>query len=96
MVQRLGTSRLSLLFAPGIIKFLNINQSGRKNNLLHLIVTFIWLLILAASGVINIISFPGVFRALDPSRAILCEILFLTSPSPNAHTITTSMRPLPI
>lgn len=30
-----------------------------------------WLLIIAISGAINIASYPGIFRAFDPSRAIL-------------------------
>lgn len=35
-------------------------------------VTFVWLLLLAATGIVNIVSHPGIFRAFDPSRAILC------------------------
>ena len=82
MAQRLGTSRLALSFAPGITSFLNINKSGKKNYLLYFLVTFIWILLLGTSGVVNIISFPGVLRALDPSRAILREILL---PLPFTH-----------
>lgn len=34
-------------------------------------VTFAWLVLLAATGIVNIVSFPGIFRAFDPSRAVL-------------------------
>ncbi|KAL4246797.1 Potassium transporter [Abortiporus biennis] len=34
-------------------------------------VTFIWLLLLACTGLVNIVSYPGIFRAFDPSRAVL-------------------------
>jgi hypothetical protein len=36
------------------------------------IVTGCWLFLLAATGVYNITTFPGIFRAYDPSRAVLC------------------------
>ncbi|CUA70967.1 High affinity potassium transporter [Schwanniomyces occidentalis] [Rhizoctonia solani] len=34
-------------------------------------VTMIWLLLLAATGIVNITQHPGIFRAFDPSRAVL-------------------------
>lgn len=34
-------------------------------------VTLIWLSLLGATGIVNIIRHPGIFRALDPSRAIM-------------------------
>ncbi|KAI0060612.1 potassium transporter [Artomyces pyxidatus] len=34
-------------------------------------ITCTWLLLLAVTGIINITSFPGIFRAFDPSRAIM-------------------------
>ncbi|EIN06328.1 potassium transporter [Punctularia strigosozonata HHB-11173 SS5] len=34
-------------------------------------ITCIWLLLLVATGIVNIVSYPGIFRAVDPSRAIL-------------------------
>ncbi|CAE6360553.1 unnamed protein product [Rhizoctonia solani] len=34
-------------------------------------VTMIWFLLLAATGIVNIIQYPGIFRAFDPSRAVL-------------------------
>ncbi|KAG8698686.1 hypothetical protein FRC11_014219, partial [Ceratobasidium sp. 423] len=34
-------------------------------------VTMIWFLLLAATGIVNIAQHPGIFRAFDPSRAVL-------------------------
>lgn len=34
-------------------------------------ITCIWLLLLGSTGIVNITSHPGVFRAFDPSRAVL-------------------------
>ncbi|KAF8318169.1 potassium transporter [Clavulina sp. PMI_390] len=34
-------------------------------------VTFAWLLLLAGTGIYNITYYPGIFRAIDPSRAIM-------------------------
>lgn len=34
-------------------------------------ITFLWLILLAVTGIVNIRPHPGVFRALDPSRAIM-------------------------
>ncbi|THH28352.1 hypothetical protein EUX98_g5834 [Antrodiella citrinella] len=34
-------------------------------------VTFVWLTLIAGSGISNITAHPGIFRALDPSRAVL-------------------------
>ncbi|KAF9510974.1 hypothetical protein BS47DRAFT_1347297 [Hydnum rufescens UP504] len=34
-------------------------------------ITFIWLALIGACGIVNITSYPGVWRAVDPSRAIL-------------------------
>ena len=42
-------------------------------------VTFVWLLLLAVTGIVNITKFPGIFRAFDPSRAVLC-MLYISSP----------------
>jgi KUP system potassium uptake protein len=35
-------------------------------------VTFGWLALLAVTGAVNIAKYPGVFRAVDPSRAVMC------------------------
>lgn len=44
-------------------------------------VTLVWMLLLGTTGVVNIVSFPGIFRAFDPSRAVMrefpCTIMFL-------------------
>ncbi|KAJ1300716.1 hypothetical protein OPQ81_002360 [Rhizoctonia solani] len=34
-------------------------------------VTMVWLLLLASTGIVNIVKHPGIFRAFDPSRAVL-------------------------
>ncbi|KAF8519080.1 potassium transporter [Gautieria morchelliformis] len=34
-------------------------------------VTLIWLLLIAVTGIVNITHFPGIFRAFDPSRAVM-------------------------
>lgn len=36
-------------------------------------VMLVWFLVIGAMGVVNIIAFPGIWRACDPSRAIMCE-----------------------
>ena len=38
------------------------------------LVTFVWLMLLGITGIINITSYPGIFRAFDPSRAVLCAL----------------------
>ena len=35
-------------------------------------VTFVWLMLLGVTGIVNITAFPGIFRSFDPSRAVLC------------------------
>lgn len=35
-------------------------------------VAFLWFLLLIGTGIYNITTYPGIFRALDPSRAVLC------------------------
>ncbi|KAH9941952.1 potassium transporter [Amylocystis lapponica] len=34
-------------------------------------VAFVWLALIGATGIVNIIHYPGIFRAFDPSRAIM-------------------------
>ncbi|KAG8799422.1 hypothetical protein FRC16_005165 [Serendipita sp. 398] len=34
-------------------------------------VAFIWIILLLVTGIINITSYPGIFRAFDPSRAVM-------------------------
>ncbi|ORY35333.1 potassium transporter [Naematelia encephala] len=59
-------------------------------------ITFIWLLLLGSTGIYNIVQFPGIWRAYDPSRAIMyydnlagvllaitgCEAIFAKSVQP--------------
>ncbi|KAI0032636.1 potassium transporter [Vararia minispora EC-137] len=33
-------------------------------------ITFVWILLLACTGIYNITTYPGIFRAFDPSRAV--------------------------
>lgn len=42
-----------------------------------IIVTLIWLLLLAITGIVNIVKYPGIFRAFDPSRAVLRRSLHI-------------------
>lgn len=35
---------------------------------------FIWLMLLGVTGIVNITAYPGIFRAFDPSRAVLCML----------------------
>lgn len=37
-------------------------------------VTFVWLIVLFVTGIYNVIAFPGIWRAYDPSRAVLCKL----------------------
>ena len=41
-----------------------------------MLVTFMWLSLIAGSGIYNITKFPGIFRAFDPSRAVMCKYEF--------------------
>ncbi|KAF8584646.1 potassium transporter [Ramaria rubella] len=34
-------------------------------------ITLVWMILLAATGIVNITHYPGIFRAFDPSRAVL-------------------------
>lgn len=42
-----------------------------------LIVSFMWFLLLAGTGIYNVTRYPGIFRAFDPSRAILRKLFKL-------------------
>lgn len=44
----------------------------------HLVVVTLWLLFLAITGIVNIISYPGIWRAWDISRAVDCKWLFFS------------------
>ena len=37
------------------------------------LVAFLWLLLIGTTGIYNITSYPVIFRACDPSRAVLCQ-----------------------
>lgn len=40
-------------------------------------VSIIWFALIAGTGIYNITFFPGIFRAFDPSRAVLRELLLI-------------------
>jgi KUP system potassium uptake protein len=69
LAQPLGTSRLSFAFAPSTCLILFLDSRLTQS----LAVTFVWLLLLATTGMFNITKFPGIFRAFDPSRAVMCK-----------------------
>jgi len=70
LAQRFGTAKLSFIFSPG-------RSPGPIEELLitpvALVVAFLWFSLIGACGIYNIASHPAIFRAFDPSRAILCE-----------------------
>ena len=68
LAQRFGTARLSSIFSPG--KFPEPNR--RVINNLVLVVAFIWFSLIGGCGIYNITTHPAIFRAFDPSRAVLC------------------------
>lgn len=68
LVQSRGTSQLGYTFAPGTSVI--IFESSEKIHR-HLSVLAMWLILIAVTGIINITEYPGVFRAFDPSRAVM-------------------------
>jgi len=70
LVQPFGTGKLGFAFAPS-----KYPRTSPYTPLLPLdLVTFVWLSLLGITGIINITSYPGIFRAFDPSRAVLCAL----------------------
>jgi KUP system potassium uptake protein len=70
LAQRFGTAKLSFIFSPG--------KSPESIEQLVLtpiasVVAFVWFALIGSTGIYNIVSYPGIFRAFDPSRAILCQ-----------------------
>ena len=49
-----------------------------SSDALTYIAAFIWFLILMGTGIYNITFAPGIFRAFDPSRAILRKLHFFS------------------
>ncbi|PSR72214.1 hypothetical protein PHLCEN_2v11921 [Hermanssonia centrifuga] len=54
-----------------VVLFLAQSRGTSQLGFLFAPATFVWLILLAATGIVNIVSYPGVFRAFDPSRAIM-------------------------
>jgi K+ transporter len=70
LVQRLGAAKLSFAFSP------SEPPEPTENSVLTfsmLIVAFVWFALIGATGIYNIVSYPAIFRAFDPSRAVLCQ-----------------------
>ncbi|GHJ84454.1 hypothetical protein NliqN6_0856 [Naganishia liquefaciens] len=54
-----------------LVLFLGQRFGTQKLSFLFAPMTLMWLALLLVSGIINIVSYPGVLRAFDPSRAIM-------------------------
>ena len=67
LAQPLGTQRLSTAFAPSKLS----DSTSEQMNDHTAIVMLLWMIMIAATGIANIVHAPSVFRALDPSRAIM-------------------------
>lgn len=65
-VQQFGTGRLAFTFAPST-SFHPIDWPIE----LTFLVSCLWFLLLMGTGIYNITFYPGVFRAFDPSRAVM-------------------------
>ncbi|KAH9163565.1 potassium transporter [Lactarius sanguifluus] len=62
---------VSISIAFLLVLFLSQPLGTARLSFIFAPVTFVWLLLLAATGIYNITKYPGVFRALDPSRAVM-------------------------
>ncbi|KAF7795026.1 hypothetical protein EIP86_006170 [Pleurotus ostreatoroseus] len=54
-----------------VVLFLAQNRGTSQLGFLFAPVTFIWLLFLFGTGIANVTTYPGIFRAFDPSRAVM-------------------------
>ncbi|KAF8266790.1 potassium transporter [Lactarius quietus] len=54
-----------------LILFLSQPLGTARLSFIFAPVTFVWLLLLAGTGIFNITKYPGIFRAFDPSRAVM-------------------------
>lgn len=57
--------------------FLCQSYGAKKISFTFAPITFIWFCLLFVCGAINIAAYPGIFRAFDPSRAVMCEFVLL-------------------
>lgn len=57
----------------GFLAFIFLIQrwGANKISMFYAPVTVTWLLLLGSTGIVNIVSHPGIFRAFDPSRAVM-------------------------
>jgi len=67
-IQQFGTAKLAFTFSPGKT---DPSMNSPSFSEVGFVVSCIWFLLLAGTGIYNITFYPGVFRALDPSRAIM-------------------------
>lgn len=66
------TSNIGPISIGFIVALFLIQRFGTaKVSVLFSPVTFIWLTVLFVTGIYNVVSYPGIFRAYDPSRAIM-------------------------
>jgi KUP system potassium uptake protein len=72
LIQRFGTTKVSAIFSPGMLHHHVYRRRPVINR--YLLVTFVWLIVLFITGVYNVVAFPGIWRAYDPSRAVLCKL----------------------
>lgn len=66
-----GNSTIPISVAILVVLFLFQALGTQRVGLVFAPIVGTWLALIAVSGCINIATFPGIFRAFDPSRAIL-------------------------
>ena len=71
LAQRFGTAKLSNIFSPGKSPEPNKTEESLITFLVS-VAAFVWFALIGGCGIYNIASYPGIFRAFDPSRAVLC------------------------
>lgn len=70
LVQRFGTNKVSSI--PNSVALTRACSClGIQISFTFTPVAFIWLLIIGGSGIYNVAQYPGIFRAVDTSRAIM-------------------------
>lgn len=67
--QSFGTAKLGFMFSPGTLAA--ILDSFPQPVDAKITVALVWFVILLATGIYNCTFYPGIFRAIDPSRAVM-------------------------
>ena len=70
LAQRFGTAKLSFIFSPSMS---SISIEAFVLTMLAAVVAFVWFALIGSCGIYNITTYPAIFRAFDPSRAIMCQ-----------------------